>query len=209
MTSTTNRNAVLTSRQQQQFVAMLPAIQRYARRRFRDRLCEERHDLIAEAVALSFEMFVRLVERGKTDRAYASTLANYSCRQVATGRRLGTPLNVNDITSEYCCCRKGVRVQSLHRCDRKTGVWREILVEDHRATPADLAAARIDVPAFFDSLPQRDRNIAEQLAAGESTTCVARMFRLSLGRISQLRQELCEAWWRFHGEQLQTAEVPA
>ena len=139
--------------------------------------------------------------------ACPGSLANYACRQVAVGRRLGTPLNTNDITSEYCRRRKGVRVQSLHRCDRKTGVWREILVEDHRATPADLAAARIDVPAFFDSLPQRDGRIAEQLAAGESTTSVARMFQLSLGRISQLRRELCEAWRLFHGEQLQSSEA--
>ena len=209
MTTAAKKNRKLTSRQEQHFMAMLPAIQRYAGHRFRDRLCEERHELIAEVVALSFAMFVRLIERGKTDLAYPSTLANYACCQVAVGRRLGTPLNTNDITSEYCRRRKGVRVQSLHRCDRKTGVWREILVEDHRATPADLAAARIDVPAFFDSLPNRDRRIAEQLAAGESTTCVARMFKLSLGRISQLRRELSDAWKRFHGEELQPAEVPA
>jgi predicted nucleic acid-binding protein len=209
MTTTAKKNRKLTTRQQRRFVAMLPAIQRYAGRRFRDKLCEERHDLIAEVVAITFAMFVRLVERGKTNRAYASTLANYACRQVAIGRRLGTPLNTNDITSEYCCRRKGVRVQSLHRCDRKTGVWREILVEDHRATPADLAAARIDVPEFLDTLSARNRNVAEQLAAGESTTCVARMFRLSLGRISQLRRELSDAWERFHGEQLQPSEAPA
>ena len=212
MTTTAKKNRKLTSRQQQHFIAMLPAIQRYAKRRFRNKHSEERDELIAEVVAITFSMFVRLVERGKTDRAYASTLANYSCRQVATGRRLGTPLNVNDVTSEYCCRRKGVRVQSLHRRDHKTGVWREILVEDRKSsksTPADLAAARIDVPAFFDSLPQRDRHIAEQLAAGESTTCVARMFKLSLGRISQLRREMCDAWKRFHGEQLQPSEAPA
>ena len=209
MTTTVEKNGKLTARQQRRFVVMLPAIQRYAGRRFRDKLCEERDELISEVVALSFAMFVRLVERGETNRAYASTLANFACCQVAVGRRLGTPLNVNDITSEYCRRRKGVCVQSLHRRDRKTGVWREILVEDHRATPADLAAARIDVPAFFDSLPKRDRRIAEQLAAGESTTCVARMFRLSLGRISQLWRELGDAWKRFHGEQLQPSEAPA
>jgi hypothetical protein len=209
MTTTAKKNRKLTARQKQRFVSMLPAIERYAGRRFRNKLCEERQELIAEVVAIAFRMFVRLVERGKTDLAYPSPLAAYSCRQVAMGRRLGTPLNVNDITSEYCRRRKGVWVQSLHRCDRKTGVWREILAEDHRATPADLAAARIDVPEFLDTLSARNRNVAEQLAAGESTTCVARMFRLSLGRISQLRRELSDAWKRFHGEQLQPSEAPA
>ena len=94
MTTTAKKNCKLTARQQRRFVAMLPAIQRYAGRRFRGKLGEERHELIAEVVALSFAMFVRLIERGKTDLAYPN-----ACRQVAVGRRLGTPLNATSLSS--------------------------------------------------------------------------------------------------------------
>ena len=209
MTKSAKTNPKLTARQQRHFVSMLPAIEQFARRRFRKRQREERDELIAEVVAITFAMFVRLVARRKTKLAFATTLANYACRQVATGRRLGTPLNVNDVTSLHCRCQKGVHVQSLHRRDRKTGAWREILVEDHRSNPADIAAARIDIPAFLDSLPKRDRRIAEQLAAGESTTCVARLFKISASRISQLRRELRAAWHRFHGDDRLAAAVLA
>jgi hypothetical protein len=205
MTTAANRNSRLTPRQQQQFVAMLPAIQRAAARRFRKTPYDERCELIAEVVALAFAMYVRLIERGKCDLAYATPLAAYGCRQVVVGRRLGSPLNVNDVTSPSCRRRKGVSVQSLTPRDRRTGEWREILVEDRRSTPADIAAARIDFPAFFRSLSRRDRRIALKLANGESTTRVATLFKLSMARISQLRRELCDAWHRFHGEEPQTA----
>ena len=209
MTTAVSRKTRLTSRQQQRFVAMLPAIQRAAERRFRKMPSEERNDLIAEVVAIAFAMFVRLVERGKCDRAYATPLAAYGCRQVVVGRRLATPLNVNDVTSPACRRRKGVTVLSLSRRDRRSGEWKEILVEDRRSTPADIAAARIDVPAFFQSLSRRDRRIALKLANGESTTRVARLFKLSMGRISQLRRELSDAWHRFHGDEPQAAAATA
>ncbi len=67
-----------------------------------------------------------------------------------------------------------------------------ILVEDKRATPADLAASRIDFPAWLKTLSQRDRRIALKLSQGESTSRVARQFRLSVGRVSQLRGELSQ-----------------
>ena len=45
-----------------------------------------------------------------------------------------------------------------------------------------------------------DRQIARDLALGETTGEVARKFRLSAGRISQLRRWLCEHWEQFQGE---------
>ena len=89
----------LLSDWQEKFVSMLPTIRQNAERRFRHRPPEECEDLVAEAVALAFVMFARLVERGKPELGYGTPLANYACRQIAVGRRLGSPLNVNDISS--------------------------------------------------------------------------------------------------------------
>lgn len=91
-------------------------------------------------------------------------------------------------------------VERLDRFDREDECWREILVEDGSATPADLAASRIDYPAWLLTLSPRDRKVAETLSRGETTGRVARMFRISSGRVSRLRRELREAWQRFHGE---------
>jgi len=181
---------------------MLPTIRENARHRFCHFPREEREDLIAEAVALAFGMFVRLVERGKVELGYATPLAVYACRQVAVGRRLGSPLNVKDVTSTYCQRRKGVFVERLDRYDVQDGKWQEIVMEDRRTTPADIAATRIDFSDWLRTLPQRQRRIAETLALGETTSRTARMFRISAGRVSQIRRELYDAWQEFQGEPL-------
>ena len=180
------------------FLAMLPAIQGFAVRSFSRLPVCEREELVAEAVAAALAMFCRLVERDRADLAFATPLARYACRHVRQGRRLGTPLNVNDVSSPYCRRRKNVRVESLHRLER--GAWREAVIEDHRTPVAEQAAFRCDFPAWLRTLPRRNRRIAEALSTGEPTSRVARIFRLSAARVSQLRRELELAWGRFHGE---------
>ena len=183
---------------QEKFVAMLPTIQEHAVFRFRHRLPEEREDLVAEVVALACVMFARLVEVGKV--GYATPVAIFACRQVAVGRRLGSPLNTNDVGSTHCQRRKGVFVQRLDRYDVKDGEWREIVVEDRTATPADIAATRIDFSEWLDTLPKRQRRIAETLAMGETTSRTARIFRISAGRVSQIRRQLFDCWQTFQCE---------
>ena len=65
-----------------------------------------------------------------------------------------------------------------------------MLIEDRHATPADLAASRIDFPAWLATLSRRDRRIALRLADGDAAGSVAQQFGISQGRISQLRREL-------------------
>jgi hypothetical protein len=120
---------------------------------------------------------------------------------VKDGRRVGTSLNVRDVSSAHCRRRKGVIVERLDHFDRDEGVWQEVLVEDKSVTPAELAASRIDFPAWLNTLKSRDRKVAMKLAAGEKPGHVARLVRISAGRVSQLRRELHEAWNRFHGEE--------
>ena len=102
--------------------------------------------------------------------------------------------------SEYCQRVKHLTLERLDRFDREEKVWQEVLVTDRHVDPADLAASRIDFPAWLETLKRRDRKIAMKLAFGEQPGRVARKFRLTAGRISQLRRELHDAWNRFHGE---------
>ena len=96
--------------------------------------------------------------------------------------------------------KKGIHVERLDQFDRETGEWREILVEDRQAGPAETAAARIDVTAWFRLLPTRSRRIAKALARGETTSDAAQTFNVTAARVSQLRQELHDSWQRFQGE---------
>jgi hypothetical protein len=80
------------------------------------------------------------------------------------------------------------------------GCWMEALVEDKTAGPDAIAASRIDVADWFQSLPRRTRKIAKTLATGETTGRTAKMFGVSAGRISQFRRELQRSWEDFVGE---------
>ncbi len=95
---------------------------------------------------------------------------------------------------------KGFFVERLDRFDQVTGQWKEAIVEDLRTPVPDQVAFRIDFPAWLGSLSKRDRPIAETLALGHSTGQVAGHFRISPGRVSQIRRELCRSWHQWHGE---------
>jgi hypothetical protein len=182
------------------FERMLPKIREQARHAFRAARPELKEELIAETIANAFCAFVRLVERGKEDITYATPLAGYAIRQVCAGRCVGTKLNVRDVSSRHAQRTKGISVERLDQFDAAEGEWREALVEDRKAGPAETAAARIDVAAWFRSLARKKRRIAQMLARGEGTGKVAGMFGLTAGRVSQLRRELAESWEEFHGE---------
>jgi hypothetical protein len=143
--------------------------------------------------------FVALVHRGKADVAYATPLANYAIRQVIAGRQVGTKPNRRDVLSPNAHADYGIVVERLDMFDEEQGEWRAVLVEDRRATPADIAAARIDVATWLRSLTQRNRRIAKALARGETTSDVAQQFKLSSARISQIRDELKTSWESFQG----------
>ena len=96
--------------------------------------------------------FVRLVRRGKADVAFATPLANYAIRQVIAGRRVADKPRLRDVMSPQARAAHGFAVERLDRFDEKEGEWRQVLVEDGRSTPAEIAAARIDVAAWLRSL---------------------------------------------------------
>ena len=189
-----------TTARNEQFLSLLPLIKKQARFAFRDKPHGHRQELISEVIANAFVAFNRLVERGLSDVVYAMPLAQYAIKQVCGGRRVGAKLNVRDVSSEYAQREKGFTVERLDRFDERKGEWREVLVEDRKAGPADTAAARVDLANWFATLPRRQRRVAETLASGETTKAAAKKFAVSAGRISQMRRELEVAWQDFQGE---------
>jgi hypothetical protein len=193
------------------FLKMAPAIETHARLSFRHLPPEARAELIQNALCSACAAVARLAELNKLDLCYPSVLARFAVAQTKIGRVLGRRLNCKDVASEYCQRVKGIVVKRLDRYDHEEEVWEEILIPDRTCTPAELAASRIDFPAWLKTLSSRDRKVALALAAGETTGRTARKFHLVPGRVSQIRRQLCEAWRKFQGENLApaTAAVPA
>ena len=179
------------------FVALLPQIKRYAKAAFRGKQLEEREVLVQEVVANTYVAYARLVKLGKQDVVYATPLAQYAIKQVRSGRRVGSKLHQCDVMSP---ANRNVRIERLDQYDSNDAAWKEVVVEDRRATPADTAAARLDLAQWFRSLPRRNRRIAKALAGGETTAAAAKQFGICPARISQLRQELRRSWRALQGE---------
>ena len=183
------------------FLSMIPKLVRHAKYAFRHmRRSQDYQDMIQETIANAFVAFKALVRRGKMDLAYPSVLARYAVAQINDGRRVGSSLNCQDVSSPYA---QRVKCLSVERLDRRESSdendWCEVLVEDKTAGPADIACTRIDFEAWLQSLPCRHRRLAQYLSLGNRTADAARKFKVSAGRVSQLRKELARSWSNFTG----------
>jgi DNA-binding NarL/FixJ family response regulator len=187
----------VSARPNEQFLEMLPKIRKRACRAFCRARPERKAELIQEVIANSYCAFAALVRDGKTQAAYATPLANFAIRQVISGRQVGTKRRLRDVLSERRFQPASIVVERLDRFDETEGAWKEALLVDRRATPAEMAIARIDVAAWLDSLSPRNRQIAKFLAMGETTGNAAQQYGLSSARISQLRKLLEASWLRF------------
>jgi hypothetical protein len=175
------------------FLALLPGIQRYARWAFRHLGSLERQEAVQAVSAYAAMAFARLFETGKAHVGYATPLARFGVRQHRAGRSIGGRINSLDVASAACQRRRDFSVEPAD-------AWQLTLVEDRRATPAELAALRIDMADWLRTLSPRDRELASVLAVGEPPSAAARKFRVTRGRVSQLRRQLYESWLRFTGE---------
>ena len=166
----------------------------------------EQEEATAEAVAGALVNFVRLIKRGRKPHEFASRLARFAVLRVLAGRLSSCPDRNRDVLSRLGRQRRGISVQSLDSDKILTrNGWQEILIEDGRSTPAEVAASRIDLSAWLSSMTARYRRIAEALAAGDKTYEVAAKFKLSAGRVSQLRREFEISWQKFQSEDITAA----
>ena len=180
---------------------MLPAIVQRARFAFRDVRGQDRQDLVQEVVANALVAFVALVRRGKMAIAYPSVLARYAVAQINDGRRVGSSLNAKEVLSPYAQRLKKFWVERLDHFDPAEEAWQEVLVEDRHAGPAEIACTKIDFEEWLKSLPVRHRRIAQFLGLGNRTADAAKKFKVSAGRVSQLRKELAANWKQFIGDE--------
>jgi hypothetical protein len=145
--------------------------------------------------------FARLFELGRHEDVPPMTLARFAIRAVRSGRRIGASLNINDVSSDYCQNRMGIRSSQFYKTDLNGDNWPESLIADQRARPDQLVMARIDFTEWLQTLKPLHRKVAEHLSLGESTHSTARIFNLSPGRISQIRRRLEQSWHSFQTEE--------
>jgi hypothetical protein len=214
MVTSLNRAAVTTDSLQASFTALLPRIETHARIRFRDIRCAVRQaDCIAEAVALAWKWFCRLMQRGKDARLFVGALASLAARAVRCGRKVCRQESTHDVMNLLAQRRHNFKMEPLYLTrsgndnpysspdgQARQDSYEECLHHNTVTAIPDQAAFRIDFPRWLRRQRRRERRIIRDMMHGERTKVLASKYRLSCGRISQLRRELYDSWQKFHGE---------
>ena len=183
----------------QGFLALLPAVCRHARIRFRRLGSVDREEAVAETVAAAFTGYHRLSGQGQLGQAFVSTLADYATRHTAEGRHIGGHRDAaKDVLSPAAAHRHGVRVFSYDQSrTARSGAgdgWQKQVIEDRRTSVPDLAAFRLDFAAWLAGWSRRERKIIGRMIAGDGTAKVAGRFGITPSRISQLRRKFEKSW---------------
>ena len=197
------------------FLSLVPKIETHARIAFSYLKCvSKKADKVAEAVALAWKWFLRLLERGKSALEFPMAFTVRVIRAIASGRRLVGAEPVTDVMSMTARWKHGVSVtlfphtnavpiQDLHgdphgqeTCD----ALEERLADDTQTPVPDQAAFRIDFPLWLRTLSLRERKMVKAMMRDERTNDLSRTFGVSAGRISQIRGDLRKSWTGFCGE---------
>ena len=184
------------------FLQLLPQLRARAKFAFRFVRCPQgRDDAVAETVALAWQSYLRLVERGKDPAAFVSRFADYAARAVRRGRRVCGQEAGQEVLSPRAQARHDFAVlRLLQRTTLNGSPLEEALLDNAVTPPPEAAAFRIDFPAWLATWPERDRRLIEALGLGERTLALADQFGLTPGRISQKRREYHGDWLRFCGD---------
>lgn len=186
---------------QVRFHDVLTRIETHAQIFFRWIRCwHTRQDKIQEVRSLAWKWIRSLHKAGKTWWAYISRLADYACRAVKCGRKVAGMISAHDVLNEINQCRKGFAVGKLSDYETLSDNPLTDALIDNTQTPVDEQVCfRLDFPRFRNAYQPRQRQIMDALALGHRTQDVARQFRLSECRISQMRREFMNDWSRFCG----------
>src|SRR5579871_6284582 len=123
-------------RLKEDFLCLLPDIERYARNVFRRCRQADREELVSETIARTWLFFVRLSARGKDPKRVFRPLLRFCVLGVKDGRRVGGRRNQRELC--HRARRDGLRICSLEDMDSKSRApWKEILAETRAFSPAE------------------------------------------------------------------------
>jgi hypothetical protein len=134
-------------------------------------------------------------------RDFPTAIAGYATRAVKSGRRLCSSRRPCDPLCPAAQAEHGFATVSLpdHATLAENPI-QEALIDNTQTPPDEQAAFRIDFPAWRGTHSERNRSIIDEMMRGERTQDLAEQFRMSEGRVSQLRRQFHDDWQSFTGE---------
>lgn len=173
------------------FETRVDEIVRFVAPHFRGLRPEAREEAVQNTLCLAWKYFVRLMEQGKADdETVFRSMVLWAVEHTRQGRtpqgRGSKPKDVIDYA------RRGKRGVAIEAADLNHFVSRSTSV-------SDVVAFRVDTEAFLDTLSERHRRLAMDLAAGMTTTEAAKSYGVSPGAVSQFRSRFRKLYEEYHG----------
>lgn len=188
---------------QARFHSLLARIEAHAKIFFRWIKCwHTRQDKIQEVLGLAWKWVRQLHQAGKRWWSFVSRLADYACRAVKSGRKVAGSITIKDVMNEITQRRQSFYVGKLPDfATESVNPLSEALTDNTVSDVPDQVAFRIDFPAWVSQQSDRDRALLTDMAIGHRTQDLARCYRMSEGRISQLRRSFHDDWRRYTNAQ--------
>lgn len=182
------------------FAELQPRLERTAIARFRYLRPCDRDEALSEALAFGWKWFQSLWSQSKDARTFPASFTHWILQHVRSGRRLCSAARQNDVLSPFAQRRHRFNVERIDRAKKAPGAWREAIVCSRGASVPDQAVFSADYPEWLLRWSDRDRQILAAMIAGERTMDIAARFRLTPGRISQLRRAYHRDWRLYQRE---------
>lgn len=183
----------------QRFSSVLPRVERHARVVFRSVPClDTREDKVQEVSGLCWKWVRKLDKLGKKWWTFVSQLATFACKAVKSGRKVTGCIKIKDVMNEINQARRGYCITKLPDISTESSnPLSDALIDNTRTEVPEQVAFRCDFPTWVSGYGDRDRALMSDMALGHRTKDLARRYRLSEGRVSQLRRQFHDSWQHF------------
>jgi predicted nucleic acid-binding Zn ribbon protein len=181
------------------YLELMPLIVKIAKHAFKDCDADRKADAIQSVLVAAFINLKQLAANGKLEDAYASPIAWYAVQSYKNGRHGGIPSNSRDVLSERCRLLGRSKVQYCGLGWHVTDSFEsEATAYDARYPVDKQVQLKIDFfQTWYRNQSPRDQEIIKDLAIGETTTDLARKYKVSLGAVSQWRRKYANSWNEF------------
>jgi hypothetical protein len=197
------------ARVQQEYAEAIPRIEAHAKVHFRGiRDPGRRGDAIQDTIGIGWKHWLSAIKNGKDPKDFVSSIAEMAVRHVRVGRLVWRQEPAKDVMSPRAQHSKGFAVEQLNvstarpheqfysdpHGQEQMDTLEERLADNTRTPPPEQAAFREQYGMLLEQMGPRNGPIVDDMAAGENTFALADKYKLSPGRVSQLRREAEKTW---------------
>jgi hypothetical protein len=151
---------------------------------FRDMTPEARDEAVANALFLTWQDFVSLIERALANDTLLSTTFAFACRRTRSGRTGGKTAYSGG--------------KELFNHARRHSLDMDAFVAD-RTSVFDAVAFKVDTESWLESLPESHRTYAVEMAEGMDTKDIAARHHVTPPAVSMRRKDLKASYEKFMG----------